>query len=274
MSSQTQVKPISPEGVSRKERMHLREESRPSTSGGSGAALLAIMQRELMSSFYSPIAYVVGFLFLLVTGYIFVTDTLQPGSEASMRVLFEWMAYVLVFAIPILTMRSVADEFATGAIESLMTAPVTDSSVILGKFFGTLFFFIALLATTLPHFVLMMIYADPVFSVLVVGYLGMVLIGGLFIAVGIFASACTKHQLLAAIMSITILCVLTFGADRLAERAPKMWMRSVGAYVNILGHFSDFSKGIIDSGSLVFFLTGIAFFLFLAIKVLESRRWR
>src|SRR5687768_955705 len=85
MSSQAQVKPISSEGVTRKERSHLRDEPRSATSGGSGAALLAIMQRELMSSFFSPIAYVVGFIFLLVTGYIFVTDTLQPGSEASMR---------------------------------------------------------------------------------------------------------------------------------------------------------------------------------------------
>src|SRR5688500_11185979 len=89
MSSQAQVKPIS-EGVTRRERTHLRDEPRSATAGGSGAALLAIMQRELMSSFFSPIAYVVGFIFLLVTGYIFVTDTLQPGSEASMRGLFEW----------------------------------------------------------------------------------------------------------------------------------------------------------------------------------------
>jgi ABC-2 type transport system permease protein len=275
------VQTLSQEGVTRKERSQLREQATDTAPAGGLSAFVAILQRELMSSFYSPIAYVVGFIFLLVTGYIFVTDTLQPGSEASMRSLFEWMAYLLVFAVPILTMRSVADEFATGAIESLMTAPVTDAAVILGKFVGTLLFYIALLATTIPHLILMQMYSKPVFSVVVVGYLGMILLGALFIAVGIFASACTKHQLLAAIISITVLCLLTFGADRLAERGFKLTLgrieldtRWVGAYSNILGHFSDFSKGIIDSGSLIFFLTGIGFFLFLAIKVLESRRWR
>jgi len=268
------VQTISHEGATRKERSQLREEPKGSVPTGGLSAFVAILQRELMSSFYSPIAYVVGFIFLLVTGYIFVTDTLQPGSEASMRSLFEWMAYLLVFAVPILTMRSVADEFATGAIESLMTAPVTDTAVILGKFMGTLLFYIALLATTVPHLFLMQMYSKPIFSVVVVGYLGMILLGALFIAVGIFASACTKHQLLAAIISITILCLFTFGADRLSERASYLNMRIVGSYVNILGHFADFSKGIIDSGSLIFFLTGIGFFLFLAIKVLESRRWR
>jgi len=278
MSAQSDVNTMAQEGLSPGERSQLRKEGRAATGGAGGAgssgATIAIMQRELVSLFFSPIAYVVGFIFLLVTGYIFVTDTLEPGSEASLRTLFEWMAYLLVFAVPILTMRSIADEFATGTVETLMTAPVTDAAVVVGKFLGTWIFYLALLATTVPHLLLMSIYAKPVFSVVVVSYLGMILLGGLFIAVGIFASACTRHQLLSAIIGITILSLFAFGADRLAERGPQPWLRSVGVYINILGHFSDFSKGILDTGSLIFFVSGIGLFLFMATKVLESRRWR
>jgi ABC-2 type transport system permease protein len=243
--------------------------------GGSLAAMAAIMQRELASLFYSPIAYVVGFIFLMLTGYYFVSETLIPGNEASMRFLFEKMAAVLVFALPLLTMRSIADEFSSGAIETMMTAPVSDMSVVMGKFMGALLFYLALLATTLPHLVLLGSYApDVVGSAVFSGYLGMVLLGAMFIAIGIFASSCTRHQLLAATIATAILAVLSFVVDYGAEYCSKMWQRSVCAYLNIFGHFGDFSKGIIDSKSVVFFISGTVFFLFLATKVMESRRWR
>jgi ABC-2 type transport system permease protein len=243
--------------------------------GGTLNAILAITQRELSSLFYSPIAYVVGFIFLLLTGYFFVSETLIPGNEASMRFLFEKMAGVLVFALPLLTMRSIADEFSSGAIETLMTAPVSDLSVIMGKFVGSLLFYFGLLATTIPHLLLLGHYApDMVGSTVLTGYLGMVLLGAMFIAIGIFASSCTRHQLLAATIATAILAVFTFVVDYGAEFARKMWERDVCAYLNIFGHFDDFSKGILDSKSIIFFVSGTVFFLFLATKVMESRRWR
>ncbi len=244
-------------------------------SGGTLSVIAAITQRELGSLFFSPIAYVVGFIFLLLTGWFFVSETLVAGNEASMRFLFEKMAGVLVFALPVLTMRSIADEFSTGAIETLMTAPVSDTSVVLGKFFGAVVFYAGLLVATIPHLVLLNTYApDLVGSTVVTGYLGMILLGALFIAIGIFASSCTRHQLLAAIIATAILAVLTFVVDYGAEYAAKVWQRSVCAYMNVFGHFSDFTKGIIDTKSIVFFVSGTMFFLFLATKVMESRRWR
>jgi len=191
-----------------------------------------------------------------------------------MRTLFERMASLLVFALPLLTMRSVADEFATGAIETLMTAPVTDASVILRKFFGTMLFYLALVATTGLHLILMASYADPIGSVVFGGYLGLALLGALFIAIGLFASCCTKHQLLAALIAVAVLSVFTFVADYGAEYAGLLWQRNVCSYLNVFGHFSDFSKGMIDTRSVIFFLSGTGLFLFLATKVLESRRWR
>ncbi|MAE70336.1 MAG: hypothetical protein CME06_07690 [Gemmatimonadetes bacterium] len=275
MSAETPVKtaPV-PQGVTRSERAVLDDRE----SGASGtkpfAAIAAITQRELQSTFYSPIAYVVGCIFLLVSGWFFVSQTLTPGHEASMRPLFELMAKVLVFALPILTMRAIADEFASGAIETLMTAPVSDTSVVLGKFMGVLAFYVALLATTVLHWILLAAYTDPMASVVIVGYVGMLLLGALFISIGIFASCCTRYQLLAAIIAMTLLAVLTLLANYGAEYLEQESLRAVCSYVNVFGHFSNFTKGIIDSASLIFFVTGTAFFLFLAVKVLESRRWR
>ena len=130
MAAQTQVEPIGA-GVTAGERSQLREraEAAPPSGGGATSATMALTQRELVSLFFSPIAYVVGFIFLVVAGYIFLTDTLEPGNEASLRTLFEWMAYLLVFAVPILTMRSVAEEFSTGAIEMLMTSATKASEM-------------------------------------------------------------------------------------------------------------------------------------------------
>jgi len=274
MSAKTQSHAPEAEGVIPAERAQLAADPPRPGGGGSAAAIRAIAQRELSSLFYYPIAYVVGCLFLVCTGVYFVEESLVPGNEASMRSLFEWMAFLLVLALPLLTMRSIAEELATDTIETLLTAPVTDTSVILGKFFGTLLFYLALLGATLPHVILMAVYADPIGTVVVGGYLGLILLGSLFIAVGLFASCCTRHQLLAALIAVAVLALFTFGADKGAEVLGKAWLRSVCSYVNVFGHFSDFSKGMIDTKSVVFFVSGTAFFLFLATKVLESRRWR
>lgn len=272
MSAEAQVKTQSPGGTA-------VAEAPASASAGHGGgtcnAISAITQRELASLFFSPIAYVVGFIFLLLSGYFFVSETLVPGSEASMRFLFEQMAGVLVFALPLLTMRSIADEFSTGAIETLMTAPVSDMAVVVGKFLGAMAFYVVLLAATLPHAMLLGKYApDLAASTVLTGYLGMVLLGGLFVSIGIFASSCTRHQLLAATIATAILALFTFVVDYGAEYAARIETRAVCAYLNIFGHFGDFTKGIIDSTSVVFFLSGTIFFLFLATKVMESRRWR
>jgi ABC-2 type transport system permease protein len=110
--------------------------------------------------------------------------------------------------------------------------------------------------------------------VVVGGYIGLVLLGALFIAIGIFASCCTRHQLLAAVIAAAILAIFTFGANYGAEFGGQVWLRKVCSFCDVLGHFSDFSKGTLDSASIIFFCSGIVFFLFLAAKVLESRRWR
>lgn len=235
--------------------------------------IAALTQRELNACFFSPIAYVIGFLFLLATGLWFIFTTLVPGSEASLRPLFEIMARVLVFAIPVLTMRTVAEEYATGTIESLMTAPVTDAQVIIGKFLGVLAFYTVLVLSTLLYLLLMMMYGTPEGGLVLFGYLGMLLLGAMFISVSIFTSTCTRHQLLSAMMAAAILAIFTILADYLVDLIP-LGLRGVFGAVNVFGHFEAFAKGVFDTKAVIYFVSTTAFFLFLAVKALESKRWR
>lgn len=233
----------------------------------------ALTQRELAASFFSPVAYIVAAVFLIATGYLFMTYTLVPGEEATLRPLMVYMAQILIFAIPLLTMRCLSDEFASGTIETLMTAPVTDTEVVLSKFLGAMVFYLALLLTTVLHVLLLFRYGATGIGVIFWGYIGMLMLGALYVSVGVFASALTKHQLVAAIIAIGILAVITLGVQGLSLLRGGAW-RAVLGYVDVLRHFEDFSKGIVDSRAIIFFVSVTAFFLFLSVKVLESRRWR
>jgi len=233
----------------------------------------ALTQRELYATFFSPVAYVVATVFLVATGYLFTTTTLLPGAEASVKPMLDSMALLLVFAVPLLTMRALSEEFASGTIETLMTAPVTDFQVVFSKFLGVLLFYAALLLTTVVHVALLFKYGGAEVSVVLYGYVGMLLLGALYIAVGIFASALTRHQLVAAIIAMGVLSLFTLVIDAIASWKGGAWRSALG-YVNIVRHFQDFSKGIFDTGAVVFFLSGTVFFLFVAVKALESRRWR
>ncbi len=232
-----------------------------------------LTRRELQATFFSPIAYVVGTGFLLISGYFFLNQVLVPGQEASMRPLFDNMAMLLVFAIPLLTMRSLSEEFSTGTVETLMTAPVTDAQVILGKFSGLMLFYGVLLATTLVHAALLLTYAQVPWQAVAMGYVGLILLGAAFMAVGLFASTLTRYQLLAALIGAGLLSGLTFLMDYLARWRGGDW-RVVTSTMDLLSHFDDFSKGILDTRAIIMLGSVTVFFLFLAVKVLESRRWR
>jgi ABC-2 type transport system permease protein len=233
----------------------------------------ALTQRELAASFFSPIAYVVAAVFLIATGYLFMSNTLIEGGEASVRPLLDSMSWLLIFAIPMLTMRALSEEFSSGTIEALMTAPVTDIEVVFGKFLGVLIFYAALLLTTLVHVIVLRIYGAADLGIIIYGYFGMILLGALYVAVGIFASAITKYQLVAALIAMGVLSFFSVVVDAFASWRGGWW-RLVLSHINVLHHFEDFSKGIYDRSAVIFFISATIFFLFLAVKVLESRRWR
>jgi len=231
----------------------------------------ALTRRELGSFFHSPMAYIVGVLFLVISGAFFYV-TAAFSQQASLRDWAQLLIFILIFVAPILSMRQFSEEKRVGTIETLMTAPVTDAQVILGKFLGAMGLYLVLLASTLAYFALIVVYGTPDYGVAVMGYLGMVLLGAVFIAVGIFSSTLTRHQLVAGLVGIAILGFFTMGVYLLVMLLPDT--AEVINRLNMIRYFGDFSKGVFDTQGLVFFVSVTAFFLFLSTKVLESRRWR
>ncbi len=233
-----------------------------------------IAQRELLSFFCSPIAYVVLVVTLALNGYVFAFFNLSPGGEASLRFLFgRFMPMLLLFIMPMLTMRLMSEEFRQGTIETLMTAPVGDAAVIVGKFLGTLLFYGLLLATTLGYVALVAWFGDPDPGALLTGYLGLLLLGGLYIAVGLFFSTCTGNQIIAVLTSFTTLAVLAILADRFAAHLQGP-ARVLLQHLSIGYQFSEFVRGAVTLNNVVFFVSSTGFLLFVSVKVLESRRWR
>jgi len=232
-----------------------------------------IARRELSSYFISPMAYVAMFLFLLANGLFFMQD-FQPGQPVGMRAIFDWMVWLLVFVTPVLCMGLLAQEWASGTIETLMTAPVGEHDVVLGKFLGSLAFLLVLLAPTLLYVVMLAIYGRPDIGPIFSGYLGIILVGALFIAIGLFCSSLTRSQIVAAVVAAAILAVITLVPMFASERAglPAFWRRLSQAMV--FQRYTDFSRGVIDTSHFVFFLATTGVFLFLSTKVLESRRWK
>jgi len=243
---------------------------------------LVMAGREMAGHFFSPMAYVIGALFVFVCALKFVPFPgarssgffiLVPGSEASLRPLFEFMTYAMVFVAPLLTMRLVADEYHRGTIETLMTAPISDVEVVLGKFFGVMGFYVALLATTVVFLALMLAYGQPDPGVAIMGYVGMLLLGAMFLSVGLFTSTLTQYQLVAAIVGIVILASVGILMQVLVAHAPGPW-NLLASRLNVMTYFKDFSRGVFDTRGVVYFLSATALFLFLSVKTLESKRWR
>jgi ABC-2 type transport system permease protein len=234
-----------------------------------------IAQRELSSYFYSPLAYVVMAAFLLICGFLFFDD-FAPGQVAAMRSLFEWMVFLLVFAIPVLSMGLMSQEWENGTIETLMTAPVEETDVILGKFLGSLGFFLVLLVPTVIYVLLLAIYSVPNFDFgpIFSGYLGIILVGALFISIGLFCSSLTRSQVVAAVGAAAILFLITIVPMWLRQRTMLAeWLRTAADQM-VFRRYTEFSRGIIDSGNVIFFVVATAAFLFFSVKALESRRWR
>lgn len=232
-----------------------------------------IAKRELSSYFFSPIAYVAMILFLAVCGAAFIDD-FRPGQVVAMRTIFDWMVWLLVFIVPVLCMGLLAQEFASGTVETLMTAPVTDAQVVVGKFLGAMGFLLALVLPTLLYVVLLAIYGRPDYGPILAGYLGIFLVGALFTAVGLFCSALTRSQVVAAVSAAAILFAITVIPWWIRGKVIlDQWIsKAVDQFVQT--RYADFTKGVIDTGNVVFFVACTVLLLFLTTKVVESRRWR
>lgn len=236
--------------------------------------VVAISQRELLSLFCSPIAYVVLAGFLLVTGVlVWLTESFSAGNPATLRGVFYWTPFVLTIIVPAVSMRLLSEEYRSGTIETLMTAPVSDAQMVLGKFLAAMVFYVIMLASTLIYLVLMAVFGEPDLGSSLAAYVGLLLVGSSFTAFGLLASSITRNQIVAWILGAVPLMLFAWLAYFVVQKV-EGWLRVVFQQVNVMGRLDQFNRGLIGTDSVVFFLGTTALFLFLTVKVVESRRWR
>ncbi|HEV8325740.1 MAG TPA: ABC transporter permease [Myxococcota bacterium] len=250
-----------------------------------GGNLRALLHRELLSYFLSPIAYMVltGFMFCNGLTFILILYSMQgsPGGHgAPLQMLFGgtiFFWFVMVFAAPVLTMRTLAEERHSGTIETLMTAPVSDGQVVVAKYLGALIFFMTLWLPVGLFVGLMHAFAPPgggpQIGPVLAGFTGTFLVGSMFIATGVLTSALSRNQIGAAIMAFAACLGLFFTVPIFVFFAGPEW-KTLLAFFNGWDHMQEFGKGIVDSRRVIYYLSGTFLMLYMATKVLESGKWR
>lgn len=249
---------------------------------------LSLIKREFTAYFLSPIAYVVLAVFLLVTGHLFyltlnlLTETGPRGVEFPMQQMLgdERFWLVFLFIPPLLTMRLFAEERGTGTLEMLMTAPLRDWQLVFAKFVACFLFYMFMWVPTLVYWPVLMNLDwntfRPVFDSRPIGtsYVGVLLAGAMFLALGLFVSSLVRSQMVAALISLLLSLLFIVGFWR-PEMDPSGLFYRVIYYVSVPLHFNqNFTRGVIDVGNVVLYVSVTLFFLFLTVRSLESRRWK
>ena len=257
--------------------------------GNSARNIAAIAGKELRSYFGSPVAWVLLGLFAALFGYFFsvylnffVEESMQGQmggfpqpvnvNDRMIRPLLSNTTVMILFLLPMVTMRTYSEEKRSGTIELLLTSPLKDVEIILGKFLGAMGMYAGLLAVTAAYLGILFFAGNPALLPLVSGYLGLLLLGGSFIAVGLFISSLTSNQMVAGAASFVVfllLWIINWFGD-----AGGPTLSAILRYLSITEHFEDFAKGVIDTKRIVFYLSFIVFGLFLATRSVDSDRWR
>jgi len=252
--------------------------------------ILAIAHKELKSYFSTPIAYIVIGFFALLFGYffyamlvIFNQQSAQFGgaeggavdiNQQLIRPLFLNASVILLFVLPLITMRTYSEEKRSGTIELLLTSPVTDVEIILGKFLGAMALYAAMLAITVIHMLVLFSYANPKpeWTVPVIGYVGLLLMGGCFISVGLLISSLTKNQIVSGMVTFAVFLLLWVINWIASFTGPTT--QSVLNYLSITDHFDDFTRGIVDTKHLIYYFSVMSFGLFLTARSVDTERWK
>jgi len=235
-----------------------------------------IFRRELAAYFTSPIAYLVACAVLLLCGVFFNGDLAARNNRATTdgSVILSAFATFTLFFAPLITMRLVAEENKEGTIELLMTLPVSDSAIIVGKFLGAWAYYTAILALTLVYQVIMVLVSSPDLGVSIGAFIGVWLYGGAALAVGIFFSALTENQIVAGFLSLTALITLWLADNAGALVSNRVIATTVRVFSFQTHYLYSFSVGLMRLDDIVFFLGVIALMLFATVRYVESRRWR
>jgi ABC-2 type transport system permease protein len=251
---------------------------------------ISVYRKELYSLFASPVFYVVAFTFLIIAGYFLYSAIVyfnllsfqasqNPMMAKQMNVMemvlrpfFFDLGIVLLLISPLLTMRLYAEERKTGTMELLFTYPLTDRSIVLAKFAAVLSAFSVIMMGTLPGIFLLNYLGNPTWKPILCGYLGILLLGSSFMSLGIFTSSVTQNQIVAAVLSFGALLMLW--VIGWAKSYAGVTIGEVVDYLSVIKHFDSFSKGVLDSRDLLYYLMFTVFFLFLTLRQMATYRWR
>jgi len=251
--------------------------------------IAAIAGKELRSYFASPVAWVLMGLFAALFGVFymahlnaFVAQSMQsqfgggaPNLNVNQHLIRGVLAnasVLVLFLLPMVTMRTFAEEKRSGTVELLLTSPLTDVEIIAGKFLGAICLYVALLVVTAAHVGILFAYGQPEWRPLIAGYLGLLLQGSGFIAAGLFFSSTTKNQMAAGAATFVVLLLFWIIGWFADSAGPTL--SAILSYLSITQHFDDFGKGVIDTKHVVFYVSFIAFWLFLTVKSMDTERWR
>ena len=231
---------------------------------------IPIFRRELAAYFFSPMAYIVITVFLLLTGWFFTSQLFLTG-DSSLRSMFDIIPFIFIFFTPAITMRLISEERKSGTIELLVTMPISDLEIVLGKYFAGLGLLIAALFFTFPYALTIIVLGEPDMGMLICGYLGLVLMGASCIAIGVFASTISKNQVISFI--IAFLIIFSLGLfDYILIFMPS-YLVPLLQFMSIDYHYSNIGRGVIDSRDLLYYLSLIIFMISLSRISLESRKW-
>ena len=251
--------------------------------------ILAIADKEMRSYFASPIAYILIGLFSLLFGWFFYVylmafsqqsqQMMQFGqggganlNQMMIRGLFQNTAVIILFVMPMITMRTYSEEKRSGTIELLLTSPVTDLQIIVGKFLGALALYAAMLLVTMIYIGILFKIGEPEWRPIAAGYLGLLLMGGCFLSAGLFISSLTKNQIVAGFLTFVTFLMLWIISWIGESSGPTT--QAIVNHLSITQNFDDFARGVIDTKPVVYYLSFITFGLFLTAKSVDSERWR
>jgi ABC-2 type transport system permease protein len=252
--------------------------------------VIAIAQKELKSYFASPIGYIAigfwallyGFFFVSILQY-FLRTAMQMSqfgaapqpvnvNQVMIRPLLQNVTVMMLFVMPMVTMRTYSEEKRSGTIELLLTSPLTDWQIIFGKFLGAMALYTIMLAVTWIHIAVLFVYGSPEWKPILTGYLGLLLLGGCFISVGLLISSLTNNQIVSGMVTFAVfllLWIITWIGSFSGPTVDRLTQ-----YLSIIDHLDDFNKGVVDTTHVIYYLSFITFGLFLTAKSVESERWR
>ena len=256
--------------------------------------ILTIYRRELNAYFVSPMAYVVLVFFFALASvffYLFLASFLQNQMQAQMaaqqsgrfqpvnvnlmliRGLLLNLSVISLFMIPMITMRSFSEDKRNGTMELLLTSPLSNWQIILGKYFAAFTLYATMIGTTLLYIIMLYVYGNPEFLPILSGYIGLLLFGAALVSIGMFVSSLTDNQLVSALVTFVVMLVLWL-VGALGSFNSTNWSQQVLQYLSTIEHLDDFVKGVFDTRHLVYYASTAFFGLFLTYQSVESTRWR